>query len=220
MPIECFVWCFLVSMYFRRVSSPVKWAGTITKSSVSQEEEFLLLPPAPDESFKRKPAASWVGEAGTLERRCWVSARDCCSGTNTETYQMQRRNRRRAKLENGKQRRKVRKVTSFSNSHTQQLCGLWENCWTNKSREKGKTQKENWARTGGEARWEVEELLQELADAELGKQVMVTAGMAAKWLLENFIRKKKSEITESFALKLKKCVQALHRITFTGTYTF
>ena len=33
--------------------------------------------------------------------------------------------------------------------------------------------------TGGEARWEVEELLQELADAELEKQVMVTAGVAA-----------------------------------------
>ena len=33
--------------------------------------------------------------------------------------------------------------------------------------------------TGGEARWEVEELLQELADAELEKHVMVTTGVAA-----------------------------------------
>ena len=32
--------------------------------------------------------------------------------------------------------------------------------------------------TGGEARCEVEELLQELAEAELGKHVMVTAGVA------------------------------------------
>lgn len=34
------------------------------------------------------------------------------------------------------------------------------------------------ALTGGEARWEVEELLQELAEAELGRQVMETAGVA------------------------------------------
>jgi len=34
-------------------------------------------------------------------------------------------------------------------------------------------------RTGGEARWEVEELLQELAEAELEKHAMVTAGVAA-----------------------------------------
>lgn len=34
------------------------------------------------------------------------------------------------------------------------------------------------APTGGEARWDVDELLQELADAELGKQVMETMGGA------------------------------------------
>lgn len=39
---------------------------------------------------------------------------------------------------------------------------------------------EDSARTGGEARWEVEELLQELAEAELGKQVMETAGVAGR----------------------------------------
>lgn len=32
--------------------------------------------------------------------------------------------------------------------------------------------------TGGEARWEVEELLQELAEAELGRQVIETVGVA------------------------------------------
>lgn len=32
--------------------------------------------------------------------------------------------------------------------------------------------------TGGDARWEVEELLQELAEAELGRQVIETAGVA------------------------------------------
>lgn len=30
----------------------------MTKSSVSQEEEFLLLPPAPDESLRSKPVVS------------------------------------------------------------------------------------------------------------------------------------------------------------------
>ena len=72
--------------------SLVKWAGTMTKSSVSQEEEFLLLPPPPDESFRRKPAASWVGEAWALARSCWISARDCCSDSEEEerTFKKQR----------------------------------------------------------------------------------------------------------------------------------
>lgn len=64
-----------------KASSLVKWAGTMTKSSMSQEEEFLLLPPPPDESLRRKPAASWVGEARALARRCCPSARDCCMET-------------------------------------------------------------------------------------------------------------------------------------------
>lgn len=34
--------------------------------------------------------------------------------------------------------------------------------------------------TGGEARWEVEELLQELADGEPGGHVMETAGTTAE----------------------------------------
>ena len=42
----------------------------MTKSSVSQEDEFLLLPPPPDESLRRKPVASWVGEARALARKC------------------------------------------------------------------------------------------------------------------------------------------------------
>ena len=45
------------------------WAGTITKSSVSHEDEFLLLPPPPEESL-RNPAASWVGETRVLGRSC------------------------------------------------------------------------------------------------------------------------------------------------------
>lgn len=34
--------------------------------------------------------------------------------------------------------------------------------------------------TGGEARWEVEELLQELAEVEFGKQVMDTVGAVGR----------------------------------------
>lgn len=54
-----------------------KFAGTMTKSSVSQEE-FLLLPSPPAESFSKKPGESWVGEVSALARICWISPRDCC----------------------------------------------------------------------------------------------------------------------------------------------
>lgn len=54
-----------------------KLAGTMTKSSVSQDE-FLLLPPPPTESFSKKPGESWVGEVSALARFCWISPRDCC----------------------------------------------------------------------------------------------------------------------------------------------
>lgn len=47
-------------------------------------------------------------------------------------------------------------------------------------------QQKYWRRTGGEARWEVDELLQELADAELGKQAMVTVGVAVTKMEHNF----------------------------------
>lgn len=52
-------------------------AGTITKSSVSQDE-FLLLLPA--ESFDpcRKPGESWVGDANAFSCSCCcISPRDC-----------------------------------------------------------------------------------------------------------------------------------------------
>lgn len=52
-------------------------AGTITKSSVSQDE-FLLLLPA--ESFDpcRKPGESWVGDASVFSCSCCcISPRDC-----------------------------------------------------------------------------------------------------------------------------------------------
>lgn len=45
---------------------PVKCAGTMTKSSKSQEDEFLL--PPSDESFNSSPSASWW--ADVLTRSC------------------------------------------------------------------------------------------------------------------------------------------------------
>jgi len=64
-------------LQFPEVNLLENCAGTITKSSVSQDE-FLLLLPA--ESFDpcRKPGESWVGDANAFSCSCCcISPRDC-----------------------------------------------------------------------------------------------------------------------------------------------